>query len=328
MSSALHTYKSPDGWTMTYPASWHLQTYTGAPKIVAARFLTRGAVVTNIPRDLRRAGPTTTAWDLSHVPPDFVALDFGIAEGGPMSRADRLKLPLALSAMNRAQHQGSLVARYESGFKLGHQYLAYAYLGSDASRIQRRGLERMLASISFKGFQPGYVFTGERFSFDPQSGAATIRYKVAWNGAVFPGARRCSWVSHPPDASPFVLGSKVIQIAGPRSGSLVTNTPKRPSAVQVECGPRLDHGRYVVTHTRLVIEGGLWLLRYRARWRGSHVPGIGQCSVSVRDGTGREADYDVRLHGGRLVNGSSKAAHLSFFKAPPSASMKCHRFRY
>lgn len=327
-SAEFRTYKSADGWTMQYPASWHLQTYDGAPPIVATRFLARGAIVSDIPSDLRRAGPRTTAWDLSHVPPGFVALDFGISEGGPQSRAFRLKLPLALSEMRKAQQRGSLVARYEGGFKLGHQYLAYAYVGSGASAVQRRAVKRMLASINFKDFQPSYVFSGERVSFDQSRGVATIHFKVAWNGAVFPGVRRCTWISHPPDASPVVLGSKRIEVDGPRGGSLQTNTTKRPRHVDVECGSRLDHGRYVVTRSGLVTKHGLWLLRYRARWRGSKVAGIGECSVMVRDKTGREADYNVRLRGGRHVRGSSKAAHLDFFRAHPSASMKCHPYRY
>lgn len=327
-SGELRTYKSADGWTMQYPASWHLQTYDGAPRIVAERFLARGAIVSDIPSDLHRAGPATTAWDLSQVPPGFVALDFGISEGGPMSRADHIKLPLVLSAMTKAHQRASLDARYESGFKLGHQYLAYAYLGAGASAVQRRAVARVLASISFRGFQPSYVFSGNRVSFDQRDGVATIHFKVAWNGAVFPGARRCSWVSHPSGSSPVVLGSRMIEGAGPRVGSLQTNTTKRPRHVEVECGPRLDHGRYVITRSRLLTNHGLWLLRYRARWRGSNVAGIGECSVSVRDKTGREADYNVRLHGGRLVSGSSKVAHLTFFRARPSVSMKCHPFRY
>jgi hypothetical protein len=94
---------------------------------------------------------TCTAWDLSQVPPGFVALDFGIFEGGIMSRGDSLKLPLALPAMTRAERRGSLVARYESGFKLGHRYLAYAYMGSGASLQQRRALRTMLSSINFTG---------------------------------------------------------------------------------------------------------------------------------------------------------------------------------
>jgi hypothetical protein len=52
------TYRSPDGWTMKYPVSWHVQTYARGPKIVAERYLVRGAIVSDIPSDWGRA--TTT----------------------------------------------------------------------------------------------------------------------------------------------------------------------------------------------------------------------------------------------------------------------------
>ncbi|MDP9223062.1 MAG: hypothetical protein M3P18_04265 [Actinomycetota bacterium] len=327
-SPELRTYKSSDGWTMKYPASWHLQTYKGAPKIVAERWLARGAVVSDIPSDLHRVSPSTTAWDLSQVPPGFVALDFGISEGGPVLRGHPLKLPLALSAMTTAEGHGSLTAEYESGWKLGHQYLAYAYLGPGVSVKQRLVLQKMLSSINFKGFQSNYVFTVHHVDFDNQHAIATIHFHVAWNGAVFPGARLCSWASHPPGGTRVVLGSRVTKAVSPHDGSVAVHTGTPPQHVEARCGPRLDHGRYVINRAMLVISRGLWRLRYRGKWRGSKVPGVSECPVSAQDKTGREADFNLLLQRARTVVGGTVVAHLSFFRAKPTVSIVCHPYRH
>lgn len=76
------TYHDPQfGWSMSYPASWHLQSFDEQSRISF-----RGALVSNLDHAFRHPAIKdgyTTAWDMRGLPSDLVVVQFQHAVDGP-----------------------------------------------------------------------------------------------------------------------------------------------------------------------------------------------------------------------------------------------------
>lgn len=147
--------------------------------------------------------------------------------------------------------------------------------------------------IEIAGGDDGYVFTFEILGYDEAQNHVQLRYTSEWASDEPPGVRDCTWYLYREDGS-FISDWEYNIGAQPRRVSRTTEitAPELPDHIETSCGPRQDHGRYVLTSGPVVEKRRLgtvqeWVLAFDLTWEGSRVRGQTECHWQIysRDGT-------------------------------------------
>lgn len=160
-SGRLEVYRDPGyGWEMRYPSNWHLQPIDECGGL---SFCTRGALVSNVDRsfkhprdcDNERDDCSTSEWDMTKVPSDFVGAQFAwgcCAMGFPRSDNPDTEFPLSLENFRSATSDpmGDGLKRMWRGIQVdGHRrFTVSVWTGPDASEESIRAVEAIVASIT------------------------------------------------------------------------------------------------------------------------------------------------------------------------------------
>jgi len=127
------------------PSTWvaqHFGTY--------CRRVGPGVVVSNVRRHFRHpviSNGCTNNWILAGLPRDYVLID--VSEFAfPIGQPPKAMFPLSLSRFRRARPSGCRCAYWETSFSATRrEYEIRVWIGTKASRTQRRAVENLIASI-------------------------------------------------------------------------------------------------------------------------------------------------------------------------------------
>ena len=146
------------GWSMGYPAAWHLQ-----PFDMRERVSVQGALVSNINHTFTHPKIPrgyTTAWDFRDLPSDVVVIQFqhfiGGVQAGGKGRIPDTKFPLSLTRAIKPSRPGideygvplaeflPVTVKGDSGYEV------MVWFGEAASQADKAIAERIVESITFQ----------------------------------------------------------------------------------------------------------------------------------------------------------------------------------
>lgn len=187
----------------------------------------------------------------------------------------------------------------------------------------------------------GYVFDNVRVLGQDLENVSVL-YNYSWGSPDFPGTRRCEWVAL--DSSGNQIGHKTIDLTGlqPAYYDHLVEIPLEAAGIadraQVTCeSERLDDasGTYRFENVGVGPDAAFGQDRRSLRlvgrpsWTGTGAPGTAECSVSIRDRSGREMfSHHFTFAGGTSGEASDirLIAPSPMQAAPRSAELACTPF--